>query len=371
MSTLAILEILGDLKDKYKNKELSKTQVYIISSLKHKEDIDELKRVFGLNLFLICCGSSNKPELSSESDEEKKEKLFEKDKIKEIFEKSDFFVNLDEELADQSLERLFNLIFSDPFISPNKDEHFTSLAYNVAARSLSMSRQVGAVLVSENDEILSIGCNEFPKKGGGQYWNDDYNDSREFQLLKNGEKMVDSNKTEIEKIQKDLIEKISYVFSSENKNENKLKIQEAIDKSTLKYLIEFHREVHEEEEAIIGCARNGIISRNSILYSTVFPCHLCTKKIVAAGIKKVIYIEPEEIYYREKLTTDKTDAKIDEEFNVERSKVTKIFQRIDKYLSLADEEATSKKSRIQLGYFSLVEKPQYIWYLASKSANIP
>ncbi|CAF0750744.1 unnamed protein product [Brachionus calyciflorus] len=59
---------------------------------------------------------------------------------------------------------------------------------------------------------------------------------------------------------------------------------------------------------------------------------------------------------REKLTTDKNDAKIAEEFNVERSIVTKIFQRKEKYLNLADEETTSKISRIQLGYFSLVEE---------------
>ncbi|CAF0744946.1 unnamed protein product [Brachionus calyciflorus] len=68
---------------------------------------------------------------------------------------------------------------------------------------------------------------------------------------------------------------------------------------------------------------------------------------------------------------DKTDVKIAEEFNVERSTVTKVFQRKDKYINLANEEATSKKSRIQLGYFSLVEEARYKWYLAAKSANIP
>ncbi|CAF1059287.1 unnamed protein product [Brachionus calyciflorus] len=71
------------------------------------------------------------------------------------------------------------------------------------------------------------------------------------------------------------------------------------------------------------------------------------------------------------LTSYKTDAKIADEFIVERSTVTKIFQRKDKYLNLADEETTCKKPRIQLGYLSLVEETLFKWYIiATKSANI-
>ncbi|CAF0925101.1 unnamed protein product [Brachionus calyciflorus] len=73
------------------------------------------------------------------------------------------------------------------------------------------------------------------------------------------------------------------------------------------------------------------------------------------NVKKCKNVNERKSIIREKLTTDKTDAKIAEEFNVERSKVPKNFQRKDKYLNLADEEATTKKS-IQLGYFSLVEE---------------
>ncbi|CAF0894972.1 unnamed protein product [Brachionus calyciflorus] len=61
---------------------------------------------------------------------------------------------------------------------------------------------------------------------------------------------------------------------------------------------------------------------------------------------------------RGKLTTDKTDAKIAEEFNAELSRAIKIFQKKDKYLNLANEEAISLKSRIQLGYFSLQYKAE-------------
>lgn len=40
------------------------------------------------------------------------------------------------------------------------------------------------------------------------------------------------------------------------------------------------------------CARNGISTKECSMYMTTFPCHNCAKHIIAAGIKKVIYIEP-------------------------------------------------------------------------------
>ena len=40
------------------------------------------------------------------------------------------------------------------------------------------------------------------------------------------------------------------------------------------------------------CARNGISTKGCSMYMTTFPCHNCAKHIIAAGIKKVVYIEP-------------------------------------------------------------------------------
>ena len=45
-------------------------------------------------------------------------------------------------------------------------------------------------------------------------------------------------------------------------------------------------------EALLACARNGLNTRNATLYATTFPCHNCTKHIVAAGISRVVYVEP-------------------------------------------------------------------------------
>jgi hypothetical protein len=45
-------------------------------------------------------------------------------------------------------------------------------------------------------------------------------------------------------------------------------------------------------EAILACARTGTSTVNGTLYCTTFPCHNCAKHIVAAGIKRVVYVEP-------------------------------------------------------------------------------
>ena len=62
----------------------------------------------------------------------------------------------------------------------------------------------------------------------------------------------------------------------------------------LKDLIEFSRAVHAEMDAIISASRHGTSLKGSEMFSTTFPCHLCARHIVAAGIKAVYYIEPYE-----------------------------------------------------------------------------
>lgn len=77
-----------------------------------------------------------------------------------------------------------------------------------------------------------------------------------------------------------------------------------LDESSLTHLTEFGRAVHAEMEAILACARNGISSRGATLYGTTFPCHNCAKHIIAAGIHRVVYIEPYEKSKAEKLHND-------------------------------------------------------------------
>jgi cytidine deaminase len=69
--------------------------------------------------------------------------------------------------------------------------------------------------------------------------------------------------------------------------------QPAIPKSAqIRNLIEFGRAVHAEMAALIDAARRGVPVAGCTMYVTTFPCHLCARHVVAAGIKRLVYIEP-------------------------------------------------------------------------------
>jgi len=46
---------------------------------------------------------------------------------------------------------------------------------------------------------------------------------------------------------------------------------------------------HAEENAIVQAAYHGISVRDSMLYCILSPCLMCTKMIINAGIKEVVY----------------------------------------------------------------------------------
>lgn len=52
---------------------------------------------------------------------------------------------------------------------------------------------------------------------------------------------------------------------------------------------EICRAVHAEQNAIIQAAVNGISIKGSTLYTNTYPCSICTRMIINAEIKKIIY----------------------------------------------------------------------------------
>lgn len=56
--------------------------------------------------------------------------------------------------------------------------------------------------------------------------------------------------------------------------------------------LEYGRIVHAEMSAITDAARLGRAVADGILFCTTFPCHMCSKHIVSAGLKKVVFLEP-------------------------------------------------------------------------------
>lgn len=50
------------------------------------------------------------------------------------------------------------------------------------------------------------------------------------------------------------------------------------------------RTVHAEVNAIIQCAKSGVLTEGADIYVSHFPCLQCTKLIIQAGIKNLFYL---------------------------------------------------------------------------------
>ena len=60
-------------------------------------------------------------------------------------------------------------------------------------------------------------------------------------------------------------------------------------------VIEYGRMEHAEMNAITDASRFGRPTKDGTLYCTTMPCHMCTKLIIASGIREVQYLQP---YYK-------------------------------------------------------------------------
>jgi dCMP deaminase len=54
---------------------------------------------------------------------------------------------------------------------------------------------------------------------------------------------------------------------------------------------EICRGLHAEQNAIIQAALHGVSIKGAQLYSTTFPCIICSKMIINAGIKEIFYLD--------------------------------------------------------------------------------
>ncbi len=195
------------------------------------------------------------------------------------------------------------------------------MAYASAARSAQLGRQVGAAIATPEGDVIAVGMNEVPSPRGGLYWEGDEDDSRDHK------KTVDSNFQHRNQIVKSIIKRLNgklltarrlsavlreilkimepnlgesglnkrsreILQSLPDKGATSSEISTSVHDSDLKEITEYGRAVHGEMDALLCCARLGISVRGKHLFVTTFPCHNCTRHIVAAGIRKVYYIEP-------------------------------------------------------------------------------
>lgn len=287
--------------------EAQKT-AYVIDSLKHPDEVEFLRKVYGHGFYLFGIHADEKSRhdylvndksLTQEQAGEliridEDEKIPHGQRTRDTFHLSDFFIshgNIDKQVKN-TIQRCLELIFSNPFRNPTFDEFAMFMAFNSSIRSSDLSRQVGAI-IARNQQIIATGANDTPRRGGGLYWAEldpstgevrDYPDGKDYT------REEDSNKA----AQKEIIEEITRALIAKSVvgEEKKSDIEDVLRQSKIADLTEFGRVVHAEMEALLSCGREGISTLNGTLYCTTFPCHNCAKHIIDAGITRVVYVEP-------------------------------------------------------------------------------
>jgi deoxycytidylate deaminase len=293
--------------------------VYIIDQLKHNHEVELFRLVYEDLFYLVGVFSPQQTRFSYLTKIEQISgpdalSLIERDrnehsskhgqKLEKTIQLSDFFISNGQENSSNLAEpaqRFLGLVHGKNGITPTKDEAGMYAAYSASLKSACLSRQVGAAIANKEGNIISVGWNDVPKSGGGLYTSDSVNDQRCFHHR--GFCYNDFHK---ERLISSIVDIVGAQLTVSP--EIKIKLAELIQTETRAgSIIEYSRAIHAEMEAILGLARSqGGSTESCTLYTTTFPCHNCARHIIAAGIKRVVYIEP----YEKSLALDLHDDAI-------------------------------------------------------------
>lgn len=299
-----------------KGNSVSDRRATVIRQLKRVEEVELLRSVYGSNIIFLSCFapravrvkyfadkfSSEDRSKSRTLNEARALELISKDeheaddpngqRLLETYAKGDFVVDCSTPQAlTKTMERFIQAFFGYPFISPTHDEYGAFMAHSASLRSADLSRQVGAAIFQPSGEVISLGCNEVPKFGGGTYWTDDVNDARDFQIG------LDSNARLKTDMVRDTVQHL--IGAGWQPPAAKADGSELAD-AMINDILEFGRVIHAEMNALCDASRFGRATGGATLYCTTFPCHMCSRHIVAAGIIRVVYLEP----YHKSLTRE-------------------------------------------------------------------
>lgn len=174
-------------------------------------------------------------------------------------------------------------------ITPSPEERCMQMAYTAKLNSGCLSRQVGAVVTTDNFSIKSVGWNDTPS--GQTPCN-----------LRNIEDLDKGNDTEA----------YSPFEQSNSEFREQLK-QKRIKFTTIKdngynhsycFKTEYNilkneknqvhtRSLHAEENAFLQISKDGGLGiEGGFLFTTASPCELCAKKAYQLGMTKIFYIDP-------------------------------------------------------------------------------
>jgi len=251
----------------HRQKHPALKKIYLLKSLKNLAEYEILNRVYDKNYFQVSGFSS--------LEKQKKSLLLETEagkNIAKLFDKSDFFVNLDatSSAIQIQVQKLADILFGNYREYPSPDEYGMAVAYTVSKRSnFPGERHVGACITAASGEIIATGSIRAPTAAA--------NPTRaQEDSIQPG---YAAYKTQLANFE-------TLIEDSNIPNPGKQALQEFVHNS-----MEFHPCTHAEMSAISDAAKLGTSTRNATLYSTTFPCHMCSKDIISSGIIKVVFLE--------------------------------------------------------------------------------
>ncbi len=164
-------------------------------------------------------------------------------------------------------------------------------------RSSDASRQVGAAIATDAGDVIAVGANEAPVRGGRTLLVPSKVADARDQALR---RVHSSDRAEQIKVGvlTEMLERMKEErwFTDEiadgNSSERAQKLLPLLKGTQFMNLGEFGRTVHAEMAALIDAARRGVSVDQQSLFVTTFPCHNCAKHVIASGIRRVIYLEP-------------------------------------------------------------------------------
>lgn len=291
--------------------------VYIIDQLKTEAELNLLRQVYDKLFFQVSVYSTRDVRVDNLSrimahDDKKADRNNYRDgaervvstdeneptnphgqRVGKIFQYADVVFSADrtdeQNRIQNQVRRFVELLFGYNGYSPTRMEYGMYLAHSAALRSLDLSRQVGAAVFRRTGEIATLGSNEVPKASGGTYWCGEEFDAREYTLD------LDSNDSRKGELLHEIIEILQGKDAKiDADTEKKLAESQFMD------ALEYGRIVHAEMSALSDAARLGISVEGGTIFCTTFPCHMCSKHIVASGVSKVIFLEA----YPKSLTAD-------------------------------------------------------------------
>lgn len=299
--------------------QLSET-AYFVWSLKHEKEAELLRQVYGSHFFqfsIFAPAEDREERLSKQMAEKsgttarprtflaKARHIIETDEdetvdkgdygqnVRDAYPLADFFLDGSNDVALRATAaRAIDIVFGYPFATPTKDEFGMYVADGAALRSAELGRQVGAAIATDHGDVIAIGTNEVPTFPGGHFWADPYNlitpqDNREYR------KKIDTS----EQVKRQLAREIFIALQKSTLIPPDLSVTDedlytSLEKTGLRDLTEYGRAVHAELSALMDAARRGVPVDGQTIYVTTFPCHHCTRHVVAAGLRRLVYIYP-------------------------------------------------------------------------------